>query len=244
LHLFSSSLGHSSRLVLNFKKLPHCTKWLEFPDIKAEAEKIGAPPTGKGDAPYTVPILVDPNHLDSGGKAIVLSDSNKIVEYLEDVYPNHPVIPQGTGALIAAWESFVEQELIMKAFRLIVPLCPQIISERSQEYFTRTREKWWGPLNQICPDRKKAMDELKGGMEKVAQALAFNLTGAGDSAAVDTVIPGRITYADFILAGSLLWSLAVFPEDSEEVHELMSWNGSKWRIFVDNLRANGLLVVK
>ena len=49
---------------MNIKGLPYRTVWVEYPDIVAVLEKIGAPPAGKapdGSPKYTLPAIYDPN---------------------------------------------------------------------------------------------------------------------------------------------------------------------------------------
>lgn len=230
------------RLTLNFKQIPYQTEWLEYPDIGPKGREIGAPPTihnpdGSGDMLWTVPMLLDPNNLDDDGKPTVLSDSNNIVEYLDRVYTVNKVIPQGTTALIAAWEQFIRNNILGKLAWPVIVLCPKVLAPRSKEYFIQTREKWWGPLDKRCPDRKKALEEAREGFTKVAAALD------SDSSAQDTltVIPGQISYADFLMLGPVLWATAIL--ESEEVAALRSWNDNKWGRIMDMYRDRGLLRV-
>jgi glutathione S-transferase len=78
------------RLALNYKRIPYRTVWVEYADIQRVCQTIGAVPTGKrpnGDARYTLPTIVVP------GSGEVLSDSAKIVSYLEQRYPERPLFP-------------------------------------------------------------------------------------------------------------------------------------------------------
>ncbi|RDB17598.1 Glutathione S-transferase-like protein ustS [Hypsizygus marmoreus] len=196
-------------------------------------------PDGSGTPLWTCPMLVDPTHLDTSGKPTVLSDSLVIVKYLDAVYPEHKVIQDGTNALYAAWAAFIWQNLGGKLVELVVPLCPNILSERSREYFVMTREKRLGPLSEMCPDRAKAWAEVQNGLDKIAAAL--NANGEGDEKNLK-VIPGRESYADFTLVAPLLWASSIIGKDEMEVLE--SWNGGRWRKIMDLHQASGVLKIQ
>ncbi|KAI0026666.1 hypothetical protein K488DRAFT_65398, partial [Vararia minispora EC-137] len=88
------------RLALSVKGILHKTFWVDWPDIAAEAIKVGAPPTGERDGKprYTVPFIYDPT------TRRAISDSQTIIAYLETQYPDTPrLFPQRTRALQAAF---------------------------------------------------------------------------------------------------------------------------------------------
>ncbi|RDB17722.1 Glutathione S-transferase-like protein ustS [Hypsizygus marmoreus] len=214
------------RMTLNYKRLPYKTQWVEYPDIGKVGQEIGAKPTtpnpdGSGTLLWTCPMLVDPTHLDASGKPTVLSDSLVIVKYLDAVYPERKVIEDGTDALHAAWAAFIWQNLTGKIVNLVVPLCPNILSERSREYFVATREKWWGPLADMCPDRVKVWAEVQNGLDKIATALNAN---------------------DFTLVAPLFWVSSIVGKD--ELDALESWNGGRWRKIMDLHQASGVLKIQ
>ncbi|KAG6848756.1 hypothetical protein H0H93_014355 [Arthromyces matolae] len=168
-------------------------------------------------------MIVDPNRLDAEGKATVLSDSPVIIKYLDEVYPEIKAIPDGTAALHTVWLSFIGQNVTGKLAPLCVPLCPNILSPRGKEYFITTREKWWAPLDKMCPDRSKAWKDVQDGLKKVADALDANGEGHGENL---RAIPGTTSYADFALLGALLWAKSLVSE--EEFKTLKSWNDGRW----------------
>ncbi|KAG6816660.1 hypothetical protein H0H87_004020, partial [Tephrocybe sp. NHM501043] len=215
-------------MALNYKQIPYQTEWVEYPDIGKVGKEIGAKPTtpipdGSGTLLWTCPMLVDPNHLDSNGKSTVLSDSPLIIKYLDEVYPEVKAIPDGTADLHNEWIAFIGQNVITKIASLVIPLCPNILSPRGQEYFVTTREKWWGPLEKMCPDRPKAWKEVQEGLDKVAQALDAKTEDGRENL---RFIPGKVCYADFVLAASLLWAKSIVSK--EELDALKSWNGGRW----------------
>ncbi|KAF8886761.1 hypothetical protein BD779DRAFT_1646039 [Infundibulicybe gibba] len=214
------------RMTLNYKRIPYQTEWVELSDISEVAKEIGAKPTTPlpdGTMLWTCPMLMDPNHLNSEGKPTVLSDSNIIVAYLDKMYPERKVIPEGTAALHNAWTRFIEQNVTMRLFPIVAPFYSPLLSERSNEYYIRTREKWFGPLSQICPDVEKGWAELRAGLDKVAAVLDANGNGEGGDL---RVIPGHDSYADFALVGFFLWASVVLGK--EDMDRLKSWNGGRW----------------
>ena len=219
-------------MVLNFKGLRYCTEWVEFPDISKRGQEIGAKPTtlnpdGSGEMIWTCPMIRDPNHLDPRGNPTVLSDSTAIVKYLEERYPQPQIIPVGSAALHYGWSQFVHQNLSTSLAKLVVPLCPAVLSERGKEYFIATRERWWGPLEEMCPDRSKAWDSVKDALDKIAIALDSN----GESEKGLTVVPGKVTYADFVIIAPLLWASVII--DKVEMDALRSWNNGRWGAILD-----------
>ncbi|KAK7689357.1 hypothetical protein QCA50_007148 [Cerrena zonata] len=84
------------RFLLNYKRLPHRTVWVEFSDVEATLRSINAPPTSmrSDNRPvYTLPAIVDP--LRSRSHPVVLSNVQTIAEYLETAYPARAVFPEG-----------------------------------------------------------------------------------------------------------------------------------------------------
>jgi hypothetical protein len=81
------------RLALNYKKVPYTTVWVENADIQTAMKEIGATPTAKrptGEDRCTLPTIRNP------ATGEVISDSAKIIAYLEEKYPERALIPQGT----------------------------------------------------------------------------------------------------------------------------------------------------
>lgn len=228
-------------MTLNYKGLPYKTEWVEYPDIKAVGERIGAKPTilspyDSGMMLWTCPMLIDPNRLDSDGKPTVLSDSIIIAKYLDEVYPDRKVIPDGTHALHAAWLQFIDQNILGKLAILLIPDCANILGPRGREYYITNNEKCWGPLSKMCPDREQAWKDVREGLNTVAAALDANGKGEG----VDLrVIPGQDSYADFAMIAPFLWAELVASR--EELDMMKGWNDGRWGKLL-NLHA-GLLRV-
>lgn len=101
-----------TRYALNYKGLPYETVWIEYPDIEDHCKKIGAEPSmirKNGKPYYSLPVI------QHDGK--VITDSARIVEYLDSTYPDTPkIIPAGTHVLhkafFAAYDSATFSPLV------------------------------------------------------------------------------------------------------------------------------------
>ncbi|KAK1069743.1 hypothetical protein LTR74_004622 [Friedmanniomyces endolithicus] len=124
------------RLMLNYKKIPYRTIFLEFPDIEPTLKKLGVDPgtipSGQKNTFYSVPTI---QHLPTN---TLLMDSSRIAHFLETTYPDPPVpLVSPLGTKIETHSRLV----IGNVFRTsIMPRETHILSPRSQEYFRRTRE--------------------------------------------------------------------------------------------------------
>ncbi|KAG1841902.1 hypothetical protein DFJ58DRAFT_807280 [Suillus subalutaceus] len=86
-----------TRFCLGHKGLPYEVIWVELCDIAATMKGIGASPTA-GER-YTVPVINDPN------TGVTISDSHAIAKYLDETYPDKPLIPHGTHVLVETFET-------------------------------------------------------------------------------------------------------------------------------------------
>ncbi|KAL8915674.1 MAG: hypothetical protein Q9172_006769, partial [Xanthocarpia lactea] len=93
------------RLILNNKKIPYTTHWLEYPDIASHHTALGIPPnqpsaTSLVPTPYTLPTIRIPASLithsnENCGKDVekdrYIMDSALIASELEKLYPDPPL---------------------------------------------------------------------------------------------------------------------------------------------------------
>lgn len=96
------------RYVLNHKKLPYRVEWVEFPDIAAVAQKVGAPPSGMGRRGpiFSIPFIYDP------ATSKYVSNTIDIARHLDAAYPNTPpVFPIGSEPLIAAFDDLWHEKV-------------------------------------------------------------------------------------------------------------------------------------
>lgn len=158
-----------TRYVLNYKKLPYKTVALEYPDIEPQFKKLDIPPSAV--KPHGLPLYTSPSIIDEPTKKSI-TDSYKIAEYLDEMYPETPrVTPKGAEALQAA---FYDQfwQLMQPIFPVILPSVLNILNPVSAEYFDRTRTTWLGK-----PLKDMAKGEERIEMWKKAENLFDALNG-------------------------------------------------------------------
>ncbi|TFK22721.1 hypothetical protein FA15DRAFT_558791, partial [Coprinopsis marcescibilis] len=191
------------RYSLNYKKIPFRTEWVEFPDIESLCRAKGVPPsrvTPSGREAYTLPAIYDSSY--QMGTGIYVSDSAKIMKYLDWRYPQTPkAFPEGTQALQAAFLSaFVGRVLSgTPIWEIMVPGVVDMLnsgadgvgSRGSREFFTESREKTFGKsvksmrelYGRGAPGREGAWLRVKEGFGSVDRWLSINdlVGGEGDS---------------------------------------------------------------
>ncbi|KAL4726565.1 hypothetical protein ACLX1H_005452 [Fusarium chlamydosporum] len=164
------------RLMLNYKRIPYKTVFLEFPDIAPTLKDLGLAPheAGSGSsANYTVPAI---KHVPTGR---YIMDSPIIAEFLELTYP-HPPLPLTSqlGEEIA----IKARHAIGPAFRIsITPRENLILSHRSQDYFRAKNEARLGcKLEDLLEDEKeeKAWEAVGEVLEELNFFIAASLQSA------------------------------------------------------------------
>ncbi|KAF7419222.1 hypothetical protein PC9H_001809 [Pleurotus ostreatus] len=214
------------RFILNYKRLPYRTVWLEFPDVEATLRSINAPPSAvrnDGRPSYTLPVIVDPVQSPTPR---ILSNVNNIAEYLESSYPARPIFPEGSRALQSLFVHFVQNSFAQPLLPIMVPLSHQRLPERSRDHF------FGGPTGYAIPgmsapqlsgsQREQAWNAVKEQFNFLAMILDKN-TGDGDG----VVVQGHhVSYADFALCSVLIWIARMAPHD--EWSRVRHWNGGRW----------------
>ncbi|KAL0569596.1 hypothetical protein V5O48_012369 [Marasmius crinis-equi] len=219
-----------TRYCLNYKGIPYKTIWVEYPDIASTCKRIGAAPsTYKRDGTpyYTLPVIHDP----STGKTI--SDSPLIAEYLEQTYPDTPrLFPPGTRSLQAAFYDAFEDHHLNHIALFVVPKTALILNPRSFEFFKEDRSKRLGSV---------AMEDLYPKGEKKTELWQKwkDQWGAVDKWMKDSetvlVMEDTITFADFVVAGWVMWCRCLWGPESEEWKEIAGWHGGRWGRLLDRL---------
>ncbi|KAJ3562611.1 hypothetical protein NP233_g9465 [Leucocoprinus birnbaumii] len=213
-----------TRYILNYKKLPYRTIYVEFEKVDTVIKEAGftsSRPNPDGTPAYTVPSIID----DATGALV--TDSYKIAEYLDKQYPDTPkAFPPGTEALQAAfyaqWNARTRDILM---FPIIIPSVPRIITkESSLEYYYRTRNSWFGkPVDQVRPqgeDFEKLWKQLTAFFDELdgwyAKSSGQFLTGETPS------------FADFTVAGVVKVLRIIRGEDSEDWQKFSTFNSGRW----------------
>jgi glutathione S-transferase len=228
--------------VLNMKKIPYKTVWIEYPDIKTALSEAGVPHTEiRKDGPhFTCPAIIDPEPIGESEnskplKALTMADSFPIAEYLDAKYPSPPLFPHGTHALQKAFIEHVAKKLVSfgTIIRLVLASTHNQLPPRSQEYYRRTREQMFGSvkLEDVCPPgpkQEEAIEEVRLAFDRLDEAFADTRSNAKDG---QLVVEGSTVYADCVLAAWLVWIRVVAPDDLWWKH-FAKWNDGRWESFV------------
>ncbi|KAJ7763016.1 hypothetical protein B0H16DRAFT_1311417 [Mycena metata] len=216
------------RLILNYKRLPYRTVWVEFPDVEATLRSIGAPPSSRradGRAVYTLPVIVDPTR--NAQTPTILSNTNNIAEYLEATYPARPVFPEGSRALQTLFVHYIQEIFAKPLLPIMVPISHDRLPERTQSHFhgaSRAGTPIPGSSHPLPPGaaREHAWQLVKEQFDFLAIVLDKNV-GDGDGVVAQG---NRVSYADFALCSVLLWVEQMAPHDGWA--RIRDWNGGRW----------------
>jgi glutathione S-transferase len=193
---------------------------VEFPDIAATMKSLGASPTAGGV--YTVPVIKDPN------TGAVVSDSHAIAKYLDETYPDKPLIPRGAHILLQTFESLLLNTVLKPSSRLLAARCLEIQNESSRGYFIETRlkmfkETTWGD---VAPEAmaQQQWAALKKGLGVVDEW--YQKSGGR------WIMGDTFSFADIVVVCWVVWWDAILNEkERQEIHAL---HGGRWeRLLAD-----------
>jgi glutathione S-transferase len=145
-----------------------------------------------------VPVLVEPD-------ATVVCDSFKILQHLEQHYPQAPLLTPGDASLgfLRAW---VDRSLLAATFKLLAPKIHGLLQGEDQAYFQSTREQRMGiTLDALARDEGKYRSILNTTLEPLRALLSTQPCVAGASVgAGDVLILGNFLWAEGVLGEPLL----------------------------------------
>ena len=215
---YSKLTYDTARAVLNFKKLPYKTEWVEYPDLEPRFKELGIPPNPETSfAPYTSPTV-------RFADGSYLQDSEPIAKRLEELYPepslhldedHHQEVADAVIALVSA------------GVGLILPLVPRnLLNERSTKFFLEDREKRFG-IHLYDLEKAKGGEQAWKDMEpKMAEFKDLLTKYKKDEGAF--MLGSQISYADFHAAGLF----QAFMRCGEEYGErLLSYDESFRKLF-------------
>ena len=213
---------------MNYKNIPYRTEWVEYPDIEPLSKNLGIKPTGKkpdGTPFYTLPAIHDPS------TGTFLAESFLIAEYLEDTYPTPSIFPHGTKSLQHAFQNSIGEKLAFVRYFMLPCVLPKLGTQRSEEYFSRTKELSLGRPLKILEGAEKAKEwaKFKDVMSNIDECIA-KTDAKGPFVMGDTV-----SWADFFISAFLMYLKSILGEDSEEWKEVASWNEGRWKILLHAL---------
>lgn len=220
-----------SRLILNYKRLPYRTKWIELPDLDRTMRSIGAPAVSKrsdGRPVYALPVIVDP--IRSPNAPTVLSNPSVISEYLEINYPARPLYPDGSKALQTLFVHYLQEVFSKPLLPILIPLSASRLTERSQAHIFPSGQRP-PEMSLSGPEREQAWAAVRNNFNFLASVLDKNNGEDGDG----VVVSGRdITIADLALCAILIWVERVSPQDGWP--RVRTWNGGRWTRLMERCR--------
>ncbi|KAF9444502.1 hypothetical protein P691DRAFT_736383 [Macrolepiota fuliginosa MF-IS2] len=215
------------RFILNYKRLPYKTVWVEFPDVEAKLRSINAPPSAvrsDGRPVFTLPVIEDPTRNPMAPE--VLSNTNHIAEYLESAYPARPVFPEGSRAMQTLFVHYIQEVFAKPLLPIMIPLSHQGLPERSRSHFPPSPYATSGGhgLQMLSgQQREQAWMAVEEQFNFLAMILEKNGHGDGDG----IVAQGReLSYADFALCSVLIWIERMAAHDGWA--RVRTWNGGRW----------------
>jgi glutathione S-transferase len=214
------------RFILNMKGLPYKTVWVEYPDIADLYTKLGArnEEVRNGKPFYGLPVIYDP------ATDIVIPESRKIAQYLDETYPSTPdapLLPAGTMAFQAMFVDIFTQK-VTDPLHLITSLyAMRQLPVHSREYYKNTREARFGmSLGDTAPEgsekRAAVWKGVREGFKEVHKWIGVDgrdkLFMMGD----------RLSFVDVVIASYLTWFKRLLGEESQEWKELMIAEDGRW----------------
>ncbi|TFY65126.1 hypothetical protein EVG20_g5710 [Dentipellis fragilis] len=210
-----------ARLALNAKGIPYRTVWVEYPHIAALCKRIGAEHTQmRRNGPYyTLPVMEDPN------TGAIVSDSFKIVQYLDKTYPDTVrLVPDGTAAFQAMFIDATSEKVTLPMLKTLIEKIVGLLNPPSSEYFRRTREAAFGvKIEEIAPSgpaRDKVWKEMLEGLSLISK---WEAEGKGSFVMGETP-----SFADLALLALLHWVKVVEGVESKEWKDVMGADGGRW----------------
>ncbi|TKA65339.1 hypothetical protein B0A55_09439 [Friedmanniomyces simplex] len=185
-----------TRVVLNFKKIPYETEWVEYPDLAPKFKALGIPPNPPGSfADFSSPTvrLTDGNYV---------MDSMPIAEKLEAAYPE-PSMHLDNGL----WKQAAEicDGLVVSAGPdFMVAVVDDILQEPSKTWFAEDRHKRFGMSLQELQEKmggETGRPATQAGCEKLKGLLTSHKEDEGPF-----ILGSKPSYGD-LLAATLFESM-------------------------------------
>ena len=180
---------------------PHCWrvkmalrhKGLEVEEIAWRfVEKDAIAASGQG----LVPVIEDQGE--------TLFDSWTIANYLDEAYPDRPLLFSGDEAKTLCFflKHWIERGLHGPFFRLIVLDIERHLHAKDRDYYRSSREKRLGQtLEAFAGDPAQALAALRAALDPLRPVLAES-----------TFLSGRAPgFADYLLLGEFQWARAISP---------------------------------
>ncbi|KAK6361391.1 hypothetical protein TWF730_005123 [Orbilia blumenaviensis] len=223
----------NARAVLNYKKVPYETEWVEYPDIRVRLSAMGIPSKG-GLMPWTLPMMrVTTTPADGSEPQIkYLTDSADIAKFLNENHPD-PAIDFDSPITDEAVKTF-NANLMDSFVGLVLCDVDLVLPERSAAYFHETRPKWMMMPIKYFKQKKineGAWEKMESGMKVITELMNKNggpfLQGE------------KVSYGDVRLLAYFLWAREGGPKEVWE--KIEGWGGEVFQRFMKAFEENGAL---
>ena len=142
-----------------------------------------------------VPVLVEPD-------GTVVCDSFRILQYLEERYPQAPLLTPGDASL-AFLRAWTDRSLLAATFKILAPKIHALLQGADQAYFKTSREQRMGvTLEALARDEGKYRSILSTTLEPLRTLLNAQPCVAG----------AHVGAGDVLILGNLLWAEGVLGE--------------------------------
>jgi glutathione S-transferase len=198
---------------------------------------------------WTLPCLRDPSPPTSPSAPILVTESRKISEYLENAYPNtKPVFPQ-----VDTRKHELHEKLILEFSQMVIPALAQVLIPAAYQILgadcvPRLQFRYGPvffksqPLHKVFrkpEERVEIWARMKSGLDKVSQlmdeiAVEFGAMPEGEWGPY--TFGQEPSFADIVMMANFLWSASI-PTDRDEgitsVWEVVKhWNEGRWERMV------------
>ncbi|KAL4247790.1 hypothetical protein ABKN59_007086 [Abortiporus biennis] len=243
------------RLVLNYKNLKYKTQFVEGADIRTVSLQNEFEPTATnsdGSPRYTLPALID--ETDTSKPAIRISDSERIVLYLERTYPdaNKPLFPSPfpphnpNPALYLLLKQYTASALMPYINPLIVE---EMISKMDKKAMEKVKERLKvkngtddvGSFSVRDSEKEDTWKKLEEGFGLIDSLLKMGEEMRrfpdpeieNSDGRFEFFMGGQITYADLFMCGTLIMIQTASPEIVWG--RIKTWNGGRWEKFLASM---------
>ncbi|EJD06829.1 uncharacterized protein FOMMEDRAFT_152145 [Fomitiporia mediterranea MF3/22] len=219
------------RILLDYKCIPYQNVWIHFPDIEATAKSVGAPPTrinADGRPGYTIPFVTIASH---DKPTIALSDSAKIVKYIEEAYPDPEgkMLPAGMRVLHSIFSQYLAQNIAGPMFKFVLPGLLRALAPHPRDWLIQTRKSTLGvTIDEMIPKDEKSIAEAWRAVDAAFDDLAAHLDKAGEG---NFRITGDVSYVEFELVSILNLLRRTNPDEGWKRLEIL--NGDRWAKLMD-----------
>ena len=233
-HDHTLSPPYSNRWALNVKGLEHKTEWLKYAAIEQQMKEFGVLHTEvrpDGTKRYTVPAIHDLS------TNTILSDSHKIIEYLDKAYPDTPRLCASADEVIddflkptfePNWSlplSLVDSQWCLRISEILGGL-----EEESARRYRGNFEKEVGTtLQKFLEDKERHESLWTEAREGFRNVDAWLKEAESRRGAEGPWIQGKeIKLPDLALASAVTWAVVSGGEDNEVWKRIAGWDDGRW----------------